>query len=712
MPRLVALLFVAAGFVFGAAGPASATTSTSVVYTATTTIPAPPSSTFAGAAGGGDGWAVALTPTAVYNVFHHATALKVNCHLQADASPCWSTYKTITDSTSGNQNFATSGQPGMWVDQATGYLYVFATRADGTGGVVCIDTTQPATVANPFCGFTALTPIGTASTSSYSAITDPVMAGNNWYAFNEVNTSSAPTGTQDQLLCFNTTTLSACANQPYAVNLGASNISSGLPSPSIALINSTIFIPFAGTVGGSSGDYITCFDPSTNAACSGSWPTPVSSLVGGAPFPLLSSTGAPSGLCLAVAGDPCYDFNGSLVSTPVGLTSVITQTDVWNGPAVVLGTRIYVPNGNNTNPAVTSGDGSVECFDYSTGAVCAGYSGGMSFNNLGYLYTVNVDPQRPTCLWVNADYGSAQIQNFDAYTGGSCAAAPLRVVSSSIVASSPLCLPSTWQSLQVLLPAPSGYTSGTVSFDDQNGNPIPGIAPQPLDATGSVNLSTLAFASQSDLPQFILTLNGAASGTQSVQVKLTWTGQYSASCLNGSVTTASAVPGNGYRVVGADGGVFAFGGSAFYGSVPGLGVTLNKPIVGMAATSDGKGYWLVASDGGIFSFGDASFYGSMGNVTLNKPIVGMAATSDGKGYWLVASDGGIFTFGNATFYGSMGSITINQPVVGMAATSDGKGYWLVASDGGIFSFGDANFDGSLPAIGIALNAPITGMSST
>jgi len=80
---------------------------------------------------------------------------------------------------------------------------------------------------------------------------------------------------------------------------------------------------------------------------------------------------------------------------------------------------------------------------------------------------------------------------------------------------------------------------------------------------------------------------------------------------------------------------------------------LNRPVVGMAATPDGKGYWLVASDGGIFAFGDAAFYGSTGSLTLNRPVVGMAATPDGKGYWLVASDGGIFAFGDATFSGSI-----------------------------------------------------------
>ena len=60
----------------------------------------------------------------------------------------------------------------------------------------------------------------------------------------------------------------------------------------------------------------------------------------------------------------------------------------------------------------------------------------------------------------------------------------------------------------------------------------------------------------------------------------------------------------------------------------------------------------MASDGGIFTFGDAAFFGSTGAITLNQPIVGMAATPTGEGYWLVAADGGIFTFGDATYLGS------------------------------------------------------------
>ncbi len=166
-------------------------------------------------------------------------------------------------------------------------------------------------------------------------------------------------------------------------------------------------------------------------------------------------------------------------------------------------------------------------------------------------------------------------------------------------------------------------------------------------------------------------------------------------------------PGVGYRMVATDGGVFSFC-QPFFGSMG--GTHLNRPVVGMASTSDDGGYWLVASDGGIFSFGDAAFYGSTGNIHLNQPIVGMAATPDGRGYWLVASDGGIFSFGDAAFYGSTGNIHLNQPIVGMAATPDGRGYWLVASDGGIFSFGDAAFYGSTG--NIHLNRPIVGMAAT
>jgi hypothetical protein len=205
--------------------------------------------------------------------------------------------------------------------------------------------------------------------------------------------------------------------------------------------------------------------------------------------------------------------------------------------------------------------------------------------------------------------------------------------------------------------------------------------------------------------------------------------------------------GAGYRLVGANGGVFTFGSAAAQtpvtsaapivggaasptgqgywlvdsagrvqgrGDAPSLGgldgKQLAAPIVGMAATPSGKGYWLLGRDGGVFTFGDAVFYGSTGAIRLNRPVVGMASSPSGKGYWFVASDGGIFAYGDAPFEGSTGAMRLNQPIVGMAPSADGSGYWLVARDGGIFAFGTAPFKGSTGAI--VLNQPIVGMTAT
>ena len=172
----------------------------------------------------------------------------------------------------------------------------------------------------------------------------------------------------------------------------------------------------------------------------------------------------------------------------------------------------------------------------------------------------------------------------------------------------------------------------------------------------------------------------------------------------------TSTPGtSSYRMTSADGGVFSFGGAASYGSLPGLGVTPARPVVGLASTADGGGYWQVASDGGVFTFGDAVFYGSMGGTVLNSPVVGITPTADGRGYWEVAADGGLFAFGDASFYGSMGGSHLNSPIVAMATTAGGGGYWMVASDGGVFSYGNARFQGSMG--GTPINSPVVGLAA-
>ncbi len=190
--------------------------------------------------------------------------------------------------------------------------------------------------------------------------------------------------------------------------------------------------------------------------------------------------------------------------------------------------------------------------------------------------------------------------------------------------------------------------------------------------------------------------------------------------LSGGATAVASTPSGrgGWVLYGQSGTVVPFGDATWFGdgstihhrggSWPPYGSDIDY-FSGIASTPDGGGYWLVGIDGGVFAYGDAAFYGSMGGQAVNAPVAGIARTSDGHGYWLVSWDGGVFAFGDAQFSGSMGGKPLNAPMIGIAGNPDGPGYWTVAQDGGAFAFGGAPFLGSManhsppiqPVFGIA-----------
>ncbi|HLY50807.1 MAG TPA: hypothetical protein VKR21_16585 [Solirubrobacteraceae bacterium] len=538
-------------------------------YTATETVPVPPASNFAGS-GGGDGWAVALSNTQVFNVFHHEPTLTVACHNQSDASPCW-TPRTITDQL--GHDFATSGHPGMYFDPNTNKLYVYATRSfDSTAGVVCIDTVAAATNPNPFCGYTPLTPVGQGpiDDGGISGTSVPMQVGNKFYSFNYVANATA-TGAENHMLCFDLSTDTACAGQPYAVALPAGAVfqtpafdhGDGFPVPATAAIGSELIVPVNGAVGQNNVNALGCMDANTDAPCGGAWPVTLNfSYVGyaGSPFPMLNQ-GNPSGVCTPSAGlpstpdDHCFDLNGNAVATPANMSSAIPATDSWNGPAVVVGDRVYVAGGTDW-----TGKDAVYCYDFNTSASCANFP--KSFQNLSYIYTTNADPQRPTCIWVNADEGTAQIQNFDAFTGGACGQGPIRALASQFVASGSNCVPASYNSLQIVSPARNTYSGGSVHFEDGDGNPIPGVADRPIDSNGNVDLTGLNLNTSSGLPQFLITLDGASA--TNVVLKLSWNGPYDASCVADSDGDTSA---SNPAITASGSSVSATEGQAFSGAV-------------------------------------------------------------------------------------------------------------------------------------------------
>ncbi len=70
------------------------------------------------------------------------------------------------------------------------------------------------------------------------------------------------------------------------------------------------------------------------------------------------------------------------------------------------------------------------------------------------------------------------------------------------------------------------------------------------------------------------------------------------------------------------------------------GKQLNQTIVGIAPTPDGQGYWLVAADGGVFAFGDAPFDGTTAG--SGQPVVGLIASGDA--YAIIEANGTAVTF--------------------------------------------------------------------
>ena len=134
---------------------------------------------------------------------------------------------------------------------------------------------------------------------------------------------------------------------------------------------------------------------------------------------------------------------------------------------------------------------------------------------------------------------------------------------------------------------------------------------------------------------------------------------------------ASTNDGQGVWLTDQFGHVYAEGDALYLGGAGGLHI--NAPIVGIAAAATGQGYVLVGADGGIYTYG-VGFFGSVpGSLAAGQhllaPIVGIAVTHSGSGYWEVGADGGVFNYGDAPFLGSVHTAIdgrpLNGPIVGV-----------------------------------------------
>jgi hypothetical protein len=507
-PRAMrALTFVASLAVVSALALAPVSSATAAPASAvaqlsrTVTVPVAPATSFKGASSG-DGWDVQFYGNRIFNVFHHNGRYQIDCHLQVDGTRCdsgngpslWP--KVLTDAA--GSTFHSPAHASGSIDQATGRFYGWTTRAsDETGGIMCVDLTS--TTADAYCGFTALTGKGEApEPDGYSAVDGNATVGSQMFALNAGNAG----GSGNHLLCFDTSTGAACPSQPFAL----ANYSGVYTTDQdwTTAVAGKVFI-----LGGST---LSCFDPSTSAACVG-WNSPKYVTNGwntSQPFAAVDSAGSPAGICAAVAGTfPCWNLDGTAKATPAALARLVGYSYSWQSNRT-FGSRVYLADGWNT----------IQCFDFATSLGCPKFP--ITISQSALIYTVNPDPQRFGCMWTNADSG-AQIQNFDAFTGGPCGT--VTRVSSAVVIPTSACAANSWNSATVTSPARSTYASASVTVENAQGvAESPAI---PIDSDGKFDLAGLNLGSS---PVFGFSFTDATSRASSVQFDFAWQSASLATC--------------------------------------------------------------------------------------------------------------------------------------------------------------------------------------
>ena len=556
--RLSAFFAVIVTFltIYSVSSAVATTVGTVIDYeqTASAVIPA---SSFAGTAGG-DGWALGFTDTNVYNIFHH-DLLKIACRSKTTAVACsgngYSNAGTKSVSDGSNQFYVSMGPP-VHIDKIANRMYTMAVRATaggatGTSGVVEIDLAS--TAANPFLAFYPLSGSGeggyylASGNTSTATLSNVTKIGTKWYVYNYKSGVANPSlpDSRNKLLCFDLATKSACSGQPYNVMTGGGVQGRLWEPPSIAAIGNRIFVNIYDTTDTNSLAQISCVDvSSTPTNCTG-WPivpntqfTP-NTFTAVPAFPLLNSTGTPIGVCFpGSTANACTDFAGQTTPVAPALQDLINPFNVaWattRGEAYVDGTRILVPNALNQG-----GTSEVECYDFATNNLCAGFPKTFNVNELQATYTLQTDPADPSCLWVMGHGGSKQIQNFDVQTGGSCGVNGFVLPISNFRESPSQCAATAWKQFALVNPTVGNFTSGTVEFVDSRGSAISGLVAQNFGSTGTLDLTSLNLHTYPTFARLHVRLVGTV--TTEINVKMTWAAEWHPEC-NANGQTANTSP--------------------------------------------------------------------------------------------------------------------------------------------------------------------------
>ncbi len=634
---------------------------------------------------GGDGFDIAFDSRGyVWNVWHHITpptVAGVQCHDKATGASCGANYPFDI----GLRGFHTYYHTMEYYDPVYKHLWIAVFRTSpspGDAGFLCLDV---ADVANPkYCGGTS-TALGANSYISLSAKpTDNRFMGN--FAFWEGHVYSwTKTGA---VMCVDTqANAGAGASCGTPVTWSATNWEPRGGSSPMMVWGNRLFAFGNDSIGG-------CLDLTTFTKCSdGSWGASGKVNWGSATqgFLLPDSSGTIIGACTIHfnnAYSNCVRQNGTTFAPPTSLLNMmkggIALVDATSGlrkVAATVGTRVYWSD--------YYGNSKVQCWNATTGSSCTGWP-----VTTAQSYTVQADPDHPTCLWVNGNVGQIQTFTSDGTPGCSWTSPTSSITAASIVprmACTAADAVSSWSTITLTSPPASDYTSATLTVLNSSGTAISGWQNVALPSTGTpLSISGLAMGDSGTNPTFQVTLTGRSTSTQ-VGLQVSALGGAPQLCLAPVVVTSCPTPSLGpVDVAGLVGGSTTANatGSSILGASTTTFTPASTSLTVTAPTASQCGSTLTgkASDGdagaGVAVAGvTVSLVDSSGNPVLDGGGNAVTATTDGSGnytfgyltpgtYKVRFPDAGSTTSVNAqTASGGSGSVLTAQTVVSGASTS-------------------------------------------
>jgi titin len=602
---------------------------TSQIYSSETTSSVP-SSSFS-ASTGGDGWDVFFSDDNVFNIFHHANSLQLDCHLIATGARCDGGYPATF------ANYTASGHASGWVDQISGNVFVMTTYTTSRRvGALCITVTSTPTS----CGFTTLSDVQAGTDYRYTS--EPTWIGRKLFAFDSYI---------KQVVCFDASTVARCASSPVSV----SDIVDTIDPQGYARSSYNRILSAGTRIMLKTPTRMHCFT-TTMVECTG---FPVT-IAAGSALPIAqhaTSSGDADGVCFkaesgigsaTAAASSCLDFSGAFRAewtSPFNKYAGGTDRPWWLDGTQTLG-RFYWAQESVTK---------IGCYDWATNAWCAGFhplvfAGGLN-------YAMRVDPTNPQCLWFNSDAGL--IRNFDALTGTlGCTANPVITLQPSQFAPRYACSTTSgiteWSQLRLVSLGGGGSASAvTLTVRDALGAVVTGWLNRAVPVSpgsnplGTLDMTGLDTALSGSRPTFSFAFSGLTGTVSTAVIALDYKGKGPELCVSTTATAASppvnvTVTGTLIETVGVSetfstARSFIIGGSAsiIELTVPGAPTALSGSGLNSTATvtfrppvSDGgstiSGY-SISTNGGT-SYADATIV-DRGDGTLSATVTGLTPGS-------------------------------------------------------------------------------------